>query len=127
MDSVSCIEFDSKTAQLQEKWNSIAPGFFPWFVQHKADYFQDQHDCLCSRGCSAWFLLHRCTQIMPMRARILFSKTGLISTRTPYPPFIAELRSFVQQSLTEAERAVYGAGEYYLSEEFKTSRGTGKK
>ena len=35
------------------------------------------------------------------------------------PAFIAELRSFAQQSLTEAERAVYGAGEYYLSKEFK--------
>ena len=35
------------------------------------------------------------------------------------PAFIAERRSFVQQSLTEAEHAVYGAGEYYLSEECK--------
>jgi hypothetical protein len=35
------------------------------------------------------------------------------------PTFIAELRSFTQQNLAEAERAVYGAGEFYLAEDFK--------
>ena len=40
-------------------------------------------------------------------------------SKNSIPDFIAELRSFTQQKLAEAVRAVYGAGEFYLAEEFK--------
>lgn len=56
---------------------------------------------------------------MPMKARIFVLKDWVDFNKNTIPALIAEIRSFFHQSLIEAERALYGAGEYYLSEEFK--------
>mgnify|MGYP007058655944 FL=1 len=54
-----------------------------------------------------------------MKARIFVLKDWVDFNKNTIPALIAEIRSFFHQSLIEAERALYGAGEYYLSEEFK--------
>lgn len=54
-----------------------------------------------------------------MKARIFVLKDWVDFNKNTIPALIAEIRSFFHQSLIEAERALYGAGENYLSEEFK--------
>ena len=117
MDSVDCNQFDIRTAHLEEKWNRIAPGFHTWFLRQKADVFKSMiapireaaqlgsppKNYTNNANESANFVL---------RDWVDFSKNSI-------PTFIAELRSFTKHNLTEAERAVYGAGEYCLAEDFK--------
>ena len=43
VDSVDCNQFDKRTAQLEEKWNRIAPGFHVWFLRQKAEVFNWDH------------------------------------------------------------------------------------
>ena len=113
MDSVSCVEFDNKTAQLQQIWNSVAPGFHPWFVQHEADTFKT------SMIASVRVHPPQMYTDNANESKNFVLKDWVDFNKNTIPAFIAELRSLVQQSITEAERAVYGAGEYYLSEELK--------
>ena len=120
MDSLSSEDFDTKTTQLEEKWNSIAPGFHPWFLKHKSDTFKTS---LIAPVREAAQLGYR----SPPKAytdnanesKNFVLKDWVDFNKSTIHAFIAELRSFVHQSLIEAEHALYGAGEYYLSKEFK--------
>ena len=112
MDSLSCEDFDTKTAQLEEKWKSI--------LKHNADTFKTS---MIAPVCEADKLEYR----SPPKAytdnanesKNFVLKDWVDFNKNTIPAFIAELRSFVHQSLIEAERALSGAGEYYLSEKFK--------
>lgn len=112
------MEFDNKTAQLEQKWNSIAPGFHPWFMQHKADTFRTSMIASVREAAQPGSPPQMYTD-NANESKNFVLKDWVDFSKNTIPAFIAELRSFVQQSVTEADRAVYGAGEYYLSEEFK--------
>lgn len=118
MDSLSCEDFDTKTAQLEEKWNSIAPGFHPWFLKHKADTFKTSMIAPVREAAQLGSPPKAYTD-NANESKNFVLKDWVDFNKNTIPAFNAELRSFVHQSLIEAERALYGAGEYYLSEECK--------
>ena len=117
IDFVDYSQFDRWVVQLEEKWNRIAPGFHAWFLRQKAEVKKSiiapvreaaqlgspPKNYTDNANESANFVL---------KDWVDFSKNST-------PDLIAQLRSFTQQKLAEAERAVYGAGEFYLAEEFK--------
>ena len=118
VDAANCKYFDGKIAQLADKWERLAPGFHLWFMQRKAETFKSSMIAPVREAAQ----LGSPPQIYTDNAnesKNFVLKEWVDFSKNTIPAFIAELRSFVQQSLVEAERAVYGSGEYYLSDEFK--------
>lgn len=98
-----------------QKWERIAPGFHQWF-QGKADVFKNSVIAPVRRsaqlGSKPYTDNANESQNFVIKDWVEFKKSSM-------PSFVTKLRSFVQQSLDEASRAVYGAGDYYLVEEFR--------
>lgn len=118
MDAANCKDFDTKSAQLEDKWERIAPGFHLWFMRRKAETFKTSMIAPVREAAQLGSPPKAYTD-NANESKNFVLKDWVDFSKNTIPAFIAELRSFVQQSLVEAERAVYGAGEYYLSDEFK--------
>ena len=108
----------SLTAQLAEKWNRIAPGFHAWFLRQKAEVFKKSMIAPVREAAQLGSPPKNYADNANESANFVL-KDWVDFSKNSIPDFIAELRSFTQQKLAEAERAVYGAEEFYLAEEFK--------
>lgn len=111
-------DFQEKLTSLADKWNAIAPGFHEWFVKKEADVFRNN-------------------MIAPVREKAQLGSPPAIYTtnanesknyvlkdwlefkKNNMPDFITGFRGYIERCLVEAERSVYGAGEYALSEEYR--------
>ena len=118
MDSVDCNQFDKRTAQLEEKWNRIAPGFHVWFLRQKVEVFKKSMIAPIREAAQLGSPPKNYTDNANESANFVL-KDWVDFSKNNIPTFIAELRSFTQQNLAEAEQAVYGAGEFCLAEDFK--------
>lgn len=113
-DSEQC--FDVSLGRLYQRWESLSPGFHRWFASTQASVF-------------------RCHMIRPVRERAQLGSPPVKFTNNPnesanstvkcwtefrkssWPAFVQKLQKLVESQLSEADKAIYGAGEYSLSSE----------
>ena len=113
VDSDSEESFDISLGQLQQRWERLAPGFHKWFIAQQANVF-------------------RSSMIRPVRERAQLGSPPVEFTNNPnessnsvvkhwtsfkkntWPAFIEKLQKLVEAQLSEADKALYGAGEYEL-------------
>ena len=126
VDSDSEEAFDVGLGQLQQRWEKLAPGFHKWFLTNQADVF-------------------RCHMIRPIRERAQLGSPPEKFTNNPnessnsvvkhwtgfkknsWPALVQKLQKLVESQLSEADKAVYGAGEYSLSAELSHFKVDGVK
>ena len=117
VDKESEEAFDVSLGRLYKRWEKLAPGFHKWFVAHQANSFR------------------RC-MILPVRERAQLGSPPLQFTNNPnessnsvvkhwvgfsknsWPEFVKKLQKLVEAQLTEADKAVYGCGDFSLASEF---------
>ena len=108
--------FDVSLGRLYQRWEKLSPGFHKWFLKTQADVF-------------------RCHMIKPIRERAQLGSPPVKFTNNPnessnsvvkhwtgfkkssWPAFVQKLQKLVESQLSEADKAIYGAGEYSLSSE----------
>ena len=113
VDSDSEESFDISLGQLQQRWERLAPGFHKWFIAQQANVF-------------------RSSMIRPVRERAQLGSPPVEFTNNPnessnsvvkhwtsfkkntWPAFIEKLQELVEAQLSEADKALYGVGEYEL-------------
>ena len=113
VDVISEEAFDVSLGRLYQRWEKLSPGFHKWFVSQQADSF-------------------RRSMIRPVRERALLGSPPEEFTNNPnessnsvvkhwtsfkkssWPAFICKLQELVNAQLSEADKALYGAGEYSL-------------
>lgn len=102
----------------EEDWERLAPGFHSWFSKNKAGIFKEnmiapvRERAQLGSPPSAYTTNANESKNFVLKKWVDFQKNSI-------PDFIEGLREYTQRCLTEAERAVYGAGEYSLSQEYK--------
>lgn len=118
VDSSSDDDLMSRISSLTEKWEAIAPGFHDWFVKSKADVFIS----------SMIFPVREKAQLgsppdkyttNANESKNFVIKDWLNFKKNSIPDFIEGLRGYAQRCLVEAERSLYGGGEYSLTEEYR--------
>ena len=108
--------FDVSLGRLYQRWEKLSPGFHKWFVSTQASVF-------------------RCHMIRPVRERAHLGSPPVKFTNNPnesanntvkhwtefkkssWPTFVQKLQKLVESQLFEADKAIYGAGEFILSPE----------
>lgn len=117
VDKESEEAFDVGLGRLHKRWEKLAPGFHKWFVTQQADSFR------------------RC-MILPVRERAQLgsppaqftnnpneSSNGVVKhwvgfRKSSWPAFVEKLQKLVEAQLAEADKALYGCGNYSLASEF---------
>lgn len=118
VDSSSEEDFNNKLSTLNDKWERLVPGFHCWFSKNKAGIFKEnmiapvRERAQLGSPPSAYTTNANESKNFVLKKWVDFQKNSI-------PDFIEGLREYTQRCLTEAERAVYGAGEYSLSQEYK--------
>ena len=108
--------FDVSLGRLYQRWQKLSPGFHKWFLTNQADVFRHH-------------------MIRPVRERAQLGTPPVKFTNNPnessnnvvkhwtgfkknsWPAFIQKLQKLVESQPSEADKAIYSAGEYYLSSE----------
>ena len=108
--------FDVSLGRLYQRWEKLSPGFHKWFLTGQADVFRHH-------------------MIRPVRERAQLGTLPVKFTNNPnessnnvvkhwtgfkknsWPVLIQKLQKLVESQLSEADKAIYGAGEYTLSSE----------
>ncbi len=116
MDCDSEEAFDVSLGRLYQRWEKFSPGFHKWFLTSQADVFR-RH------------------MIRPVRESAQLGSPPVKFTNNPnessnsvvkhwtgfkknsWPAFVQKLQKLVESQLSEADKAIYGAGEYSLSAE----------
>lgn len=107
--------FDQKLGELHEKWENLAPGFFCWFQKEEADTFKAsmiESVCIAAQVEGDFTMNPSESLNEEMKSRVDREK----STMTGFNKKFENLRA-AQES--EAEKAIYGCGEYELAENYK--------
>jgi hypothetical protein len=94
------------------------PGFHEWFMKKEADMFTKNMIKPVRENAQ----LGSPTAIYTTNAnesKNYVLKDWLAFKKNNIPDFIEGLREYTQRCLVEAERSVYGAGEYSLSQEYR--------
>jgi len=118
VDSQSQQELDDNIDSLKEKWERLAPGFFDFFKKNKADVFKYNMIAPVREAAQ----LGSPPEIYTTNAnesKNFVLKNWVDFKKSTIPEFIQSLRGYTEGCLTEAERSIYGAGEYYLSEKYQ--------
>ena len=116
VDSDSEEAFDVGLGRIYQRWEQLAPGLHKWFLTHQADVF-------CRH------------MIRPIREQAQLGSPPEKFTNNPnessnsvvkhwtgfkknsWPAFVQKLQKLVESQLSEADKAIYGAGEYSLPAE----------
>lgn len=107
--------FDQKLANLQEKWEQLAPGFFHWFKKEEAETFKTSmiESVRSAAQVETDFTMNPSESLNEeMKSWVDREK----STMTVFNEKFENLR-VAQES--EAEKAIYRCGEYELAENFR--------
>ena len=118
VDAESEAEFDEDQEELLTRWESLAPGFHAWFTKEQSHDFKK---CMLSsvrRKVGIEAPLETFTN-NPNESVNSTVKKWQNFERKSWSEFIEKFAKLVQAQLVEAQKAIYGSGEFELHEDFK--------
>ena len=118
IDADDCTDFMQKVEMVKPKWESLCPSFVEWFLKYEADLM-----------CTSMVASVRANAGLgsppkPFTTNSNESLNNLLKRkvnfkRSEWPHFNKLLLAFVNDQQAEFEKAVFGQGEYELTDEFK--------
>ena len=118
VDAESEAEFDEDQEELLTRWENLAPGFHAWFTKEQSHDFKK---CMLSsvrRKVGIEAPLETFTN-NPNESVNSTVKKWQNFKRKSWSEFIEKFAKLVQAQLVEAQKAIYGSGEFELHEDFK--------
>ena len=111
IESREAFKFELK--RLQDRWNSIAPGFYEWFTD-------TQEETFCNHMISS---VCRSAQLSPSdrfttnsnESANCIVKKWVQFTKSSWPAFVDKFQDLVALQYTETCSAIYGGGEFTLA------------
>lgn len=110
-------DFDVHLAHLRQMWEKLVAGFHKWFVSQQASSFCRYMIApvrrLAQLGSSPTTFTNN-----PNESANSVVKNWTGFTKSSWPKFITRLHKLVESQLAEANKALYGAGDYSLAPEY---------
>ena len=108
-------EFLLKLRSLERKWESLCPGFFKWFCDHRISKFVDSVICTARDETEVTGLYYQ-NDIESMH---FVEKKNQEFKKKSVQDVINGIKKLISQQETDEIRALYGAGNYELSIAYK--------
>jgi len=118
VDAFSENDFLTKLTSLSDKWDAIAPGFHEWFMKTESEVFKNNMIAPVREKAQLGSPPPKYTT-NANESKNFVVKDWLEFKKNTMPDFITGYRGYIERCLQEAERSIYGAGEYLLSEEYR--------
>jgi hypothetical protein len=113
-DAESPEDFDAQLEAIRDPWERLAPGFHHWFVKHHATDFKIGVISSVRRqaGVNAPSEKYTTNANESLNKVVKFWQNF---TKKNWPDFLEKLKGLVKAQVTEAQKALFGGGEYELS------------
>ena len=108
--------FDISVSRLYQRWEKLSPRFHKWFLTHQAETFWRHMIRPIRERAHLGSLPEKFTN-NPNESLNSVVKHWTGFKKSSWPAFVHKLQKLVESRLSEADKAVYGAGEYSLSAE----------
>ena len=108
-------DFLTKLRFLEKRWESVCPGFFKWFCDHRTNKFLDSVICSARVGTEISGLYYQ----NDVEAQHFVEKKHQNFRKEDVLEVIKSFQSLINDQETDEVRALYGAGRYELAQSYK--------
>ena len=114
-ESIDSEEFDVKLESLKDRWEWFCPGFFNWFVARRKLLFSESviQSARANTDIKGLFYQNDIKSLHAKQKRNQNFKTETVAAE------ISNIQNIIQREQNDEIRAIYGAGNYVLSPEYK--------
>ena len=107
-------DFNIKLTTLEERWESLCPGFYQWFVGNRKEKFEESVICSARKKTSINGMFYQ----NDIESLHFIEKRNQCFQKKTVSEAAQALKALALRQENEEVRAVYGAGNYTLSKEF---------